>query len=106
MSESPASPEITLSLRERLNTETARIAWKELQTFFARGAVVAVEPEVDLVEVAARMVEDDKSALEAWLLAGQVALVTPERARAWYERDAQLWAVVAAPWVVVQDRAG
>lgn len=93
-----------LELRPRLNTETAAIPWKELQTHFARGVVIRVAPELDLVEVAARIVEDDKAAIEAWMLARQVAKVDKDEARDWHEREAVLWAVVAAPWVLVQER--
>jgi len=35
-----------------------------------------------------------------------VGEVSPDLARAWYERNAELWAVVIAPWVLVQDRSG
>jgi len=37
---------------------------------------------------------------------GQVGEVAPDLARAWYDRNAELWAVVIAPWVLVQDRSG
>ncbi|MBI2380289.1 MAG: DUF2288 domain-containing protein [Gammaproteobacteria bacterium] len=93
-----------LPLRARLNAETARLAWRELETFFARGVVIRVAAELDLVEAAARIVEDDKAAIEAWLLAGQIGKPDADQARDWHARGAQLWAVVAAPWVLVQER--
>ena len=37
---------------------------------------------------------------------GRVGDVSPDLARAWYDRNAELWAVVVAPWVLVQDRSG
>lgn len=92
------------SLRARLHAETARLPWQDLQTFFARGVVIKVHPELDLVEVAARMAEDDKAGLQAWLDAGRIGPVTTEQARDWYEREAPLWTVVVAPWVVVQEK--
>src|SRR5690554_6148842 len=39
-------------LRQHLNGETARIAWRELERHFARGAVVTVDPGLDLIDVA------------------------------------------------------
>lgn len=93
-----------LDLRTRLNTETAKIAWQELETFFARGMVIRVAAELDLVEVAARIVEDDKAAIETWLLAGQLGKLDVEVAKHWSSSNPELWAVVAAPWVVVQQR--
>ena len=38
--------------RARINSETSKIAWQELQRFFAQGIAVAVAPQLDLVEVA------------------------------------------------------
>lgn len=95
------SPE---QLRARLNLETSQIRWKELQTYFARGQVVRVSPDLDLLAVAAELTADNKVRFEQWMAAGQVGEVTPAQARQWFEKDAELWAVVVAPWVLVQDR--
>ena len=43
--------ESTEELSIRLNTETARISWQELERHFARGALLTVSPGLDLVEV-------------------------------------------------------
>jgi hypothetical protein len=91
-------------MRVKLNGETARIAWAELQKPFARGAVVKVGAGLDLVDVAASFARDDKTAVERWLRDGSVARLTDQDARDWQERDPTLWAVVAAPWVLVQER--
>lgn len=91
-------------LRAKLNLETAPIAWKELQRYFAGGLVLAVAPEVDLVDVAVQMSADNKAAMEQWLATGAVAKVSDRQAACWYETDAKLWAVVVRPWILVQDR--
>ncbi len=91
-------------LRVKLNTETAKIAWAELQKPFARGAVVKVSPGLDLVEVATSFALDDKAAVESWMRSGLVGRLGDDDARDWQERDPTLWAVVVAPWVLVQER--
>ncbi|MDD5180698.1 MAG: DUF2288 domain-containing protein [Gallionellaceae bacterium] len=88
--------------RTKLNRETSRIAWKELQRFFASGAAVAVSHELDLVEVAFQFSRDNKEQVERWLLAKKVGKVSDEQARIWLEADAMMWAVVVSPWVLVQ----
>lgn len=93
-------------LKAKLNLETSRIHWHELQTYFARGQVVRVATELDLLAVAAELAADNKARFEQWLQDGQVGEVSPETAQAWYDRNAELWAVVVAPWVLVQDRSG
>lgn len=87
-----------------LNLETARIAWPELERHFARGVVVQVLDTLDLVEVATAFANDDKATVEGWLTTGEVRRLEIEIARDWRHRDPDLWAVVTAPWVLVQER--
>jgi len=76
----------------------ARIA-----TFFASGAAVFVDTALDLVEVAYAFSIDDKQQVSQWMMAQQVALVSDQQARDWLSHDAQVWAVVVKPWILVQD---
>jgi len=92
-------------LRAKINAETGRIGWGELQHHFARGVVIKVAAGLDLVEVAAALAHDDRGSVEAWLRAGRIAHAETADALAWHERDAHFWAVVAAPWVLVQEEA-
>ena len=89
-------------LRSEYHAQTARIRWHELQTHFAGGRVVVVAPGTDLVEVAVQLGMDNTDAFTAWIADGQVSGVSEEQALAWYAADADVWAVVAAPWVLVQ----
>ncbi len=90
-------------LRAKLNLETATLEWRELQRHFAAGRVIQISPELDLVEVALQLSKDNRTQVQHWLDLGQVAAVTAEQAQDWYARQARLWAVVVAPWVLVQD---
>ena len=89
----------------KLNTETAKLSWPELQPHFARGVVVKVLHGTDLVEVAARFAADDASQVEQWLQTGQIARASTDDAADWVARSPLFWAVVAAPWVLVQEVA-
>lgn len=89
--------------RAKVNLETSRIAWKELQRFFASGAAIAVSAELDLVEVAFQISEDNRGQVAQWMAAGQLGKVTDEQALAWYDADADVWAVVVSPYVLVQS---
>ncbi|GGY71788.1 DUF2288 domain-containing protein [Marinobacter zhanjiangensis] len=99
-----SSPQSRDEIKARLNLETSRIAWRELQTYYARGHVVRVSPQLDLLDVAAELTADNKDQFQQWMVQDQVGEVSPDLARAWYDREAELWAVVVAPWVLVQDR--
>ena len=92
--------------RTVLNGETARIGWSELERHFASGALITVSSDLDLVEVGARIIEDDKPTVEQWLSTARIHPTTDDEARRWSGAgDAALWCVVVAPWVLVQEPA-
>jgi len=88
--------------RARINAETARIAWRDLQRFFAQGHAIYVAPELDLVDVALQMQRDNRPAIESWLHSARLAPVSDAQALDWFENDATHWCVVVRPWVLVQ----
>ena len=87
--------------REELMRETAKIPWQELQRFFANGSTIYVSPELDLIEVAWAICQDNKTCVQDWLAVGQVGQVTDQQAMKWLEGDARVWSVVVKPWVLV-----
>ncbi len=93
-------------LRAKLNLETARLAWPELERHFARGVVVCVQPGFDLVEAALAMAENRAAAVEAWLADGTLARAGMDDAQRWHAAQQVFWGVVVAPWVLVQEAPG
>ena len=89
-------------LREEYHGQTARIPWHDLQTYYAHGSVIAVGSDLSLVEVAVQLGMDNTAQFQAWIATGDVAPVSDEQALAWFDSNEELWAVVAAPWVLVQ----
>ncbi len=88
--------------REKVNLEISQIAWKELQRFFAGGTAVFVASDLDLVDVAYQFSIDNKDQVALWMQSNQVALVSDQQATDWFEADADVWAVVVKPWILVQ----
>ena len=89
-------------IEQKINLETAKIHWHELQRFFASGNAIAVDPSLDLTQVAAQIVADNATQIKQWMDAGLVDAVKDSQAQQWYEQDALVWAVVIKPWVLVQ----
>ena len=90
-------------LRTLLNAQAGKADWEELQRHFARGVLVLVASDLDLIEVAARVAEDDKAQVEAWMTAGKVRGPEVEDAKRWSTENTGFWTVVSAPWVLVQE---
>ncbi|MDB6446230.1 MULTISPECIES: DUF2288 domain-containing protein [Pseudomonas] len=93
------------TLYAKLLGETASITWKELEPFFAKGALLWVDPALDLIAAAEAVAQDEGDKVAAWLAAGHVAKLSETRALDFVERDPLLWAVVVSPWIMIQERA-
>ena len=96
------SPE--LSLRQKINQETAAFPWSELLKQFASGNVIAVDGALDLVDIAEAMAQDNTAVIEPLIVAGKIAKVSDEQASTWLEQNLLLWTVVVKPWILVQHR--
>ncbi len=95
-------PENDDELRAKINLETARLAWSELERHFAQGTVVYVSEELDLIDVAVRISHDDKASIAAWMADGKVGKVTDLQAQTWAASEAVLWTSVVNPFILVQ----
>jgi hypothetical protein len=91
-------------LYANLLSETAKIGWSELERFFARGMLLRVARDLDLVSVAEAIASDDTERVTQWLSSGLVERVQANTAADFAARDPDLWAVVVSPWVCVQER--
>lgn len=89
--------------KAKVNLETSLLPWLELQRFFAAGLAIAVEPGMDLVEVAYQFSRDNKALVEEWLKNRRIGPVSDQQATDWFNDKADVWAVVVKPWVLVQD---
>lgn len=88
--------------RAKLNLETAQMPWREMQRYFASGVALYVSPELDLVEAAFQMSEDNVGQIKVWMEEGKFGKVSDAQAAEWVAADAVLWTVVVSPWVLVQ----
>lgn len=90
-------------LRRTLNLETGKLGWRELQRHFARGAVIVVAHELDLINVAVAFVQDDEAQTKAWIMSRQIAPASDDDAQRWQQQASVFWSLVVAPWVLVQE---
>lgn len=96
------TPEET-DLRQQLLSETSKIAWKELQVFFAQGKTIHIASSLDLMDVAVSISQDDSARVKNWMDTGLIANVSDDQARQWFDNDILVWTVVVKPWVLVQN---
>lgn len=89
--------------KAKINLETAKIAWAELQRFFAAGKVFLVSKDLDLTEVAMDMSEDDVEKIAQLIEQSRISNVSDGKARELLESEAVVWSVVVMPYVLVQE---
>ena len=89
--------------RELLNAQTGRLSWAELARSFARGAVIVVQPGQDLISVAESLVNDSSGDIEQLHQQNKLHRADDHDAVRWQEKQSGFWAVVVAPWVLVQE---
>lgn len=97
------APQTHEQLLAHFNAQTARLGWSELVRHFARGVVLKVASDMDLVAVAAAVAQDRAEEVEAWTRAGKIRRASDDDARDWHDQGTVFWAVVVAPWVLVQE---
>ena len=95
-------PENDTELHDKINRETGRVKWSELERHFASGSVIWVSEALDLIDVALRIAHDDRDSVTRWMNEGAVAKVSDAQAQGWLEADEVLWASVVSPFVLVQ----
>jgi len=86
-----------------LHLETAKIPWSDLQRFFAAGKLLFVDSSLDMLDVAASLVENDVDRLQNLIESNLVFKPNDDKAKKWVEQKALLWAVVLNPWVLIQE---
>lgn len=99
-----ADDEESVELETKLNHETAVISWSELVPHFARGVVINVGVQIDLLDAAACLAADDTKLLQSWLDSAKLTRASDDDARDWAVREPDFWCVVTAPWVLVQEK--
>jgi len=91
------------SMLQKLHSETALMHWVDLQRFYAQGKVLHISKALNLVETAVLFANDDAQSLEPLITSEKVSAPSNDQARDWFSVNAELWTVVVAPYVLVQE---
>jgi hypothetical protein len=100
MNREPAVDDDALRLKIRQETET--IVFNDLATFYARGRVIAVSGELNLVEVALEMSRDNHGLIDELMRQRQIFRMDDDTAGQWFAARTVVLASVVSPWVLVQ----
>jgi hypothetical protein len=91
------------TLKAKLNRDTAKISWSALAEHHQKEAVIRVDNSLDLITVAGEFAQDNHNQVKQWLDEGTIGKVGIKTGENWLEQDVEVWAVVIAPWILVQE---
>lgn len=78
--------------------------WRDLAPHAERGAILLVDAELDLLDVAQKTAKDDTAAIGAWLNQKKLAKPVIEQLEAWNRTpDRPFRFVIVAPYVFIQE---
>lgn len=81
------------------------VEWHWLRPHLDRGALIVVDPGLDLTDVAARIGADDTAAVGAWIAAGRLAKPTLAQITAWDAEPLRAFRMlIVQPYVLIQER--
>ena len=90
-------------IREKLEKEVGPADWKVIGPHYNRGAIIIVSPELDLIDVAIKVAEDDVELVQDWIKDEMLLRPTPDDAKQWEETGRELTSIVVSPFVLVQE---
>lgn len=91
-------------LPEKLSKDIADISWQEILPHAKRDAVIVVESELDLSEVAAAIAQDNTSLVQDWIVNQSVSKPTVNQLSQWNGNpQKQFAALIVQPFVVIQE---
>ncbi len=87
---------------EKIAKYTGDVDWTYLKPHFKTGAMIYVDPELVLTEVAAAFTTDNKQQVQAWLKSADLVKPSSLHAEWWEYDETRFTAVVITPFVLAQ----
>ena len=78
------------------------VGWDYLEKHFESGALLYVDPSLDLVTVGQAISDDDTESVMKWKKSGDLVQPSGPHAEYWAESKTQFLALVVSPFVLVQ----
>ena len=86
----------------KLNGETAIVAWQEIERFFAKGNLLLIAKDVDLINCAADMSMDNGEAVGKLINAEKIQAMPVGFVKDNCKPETEFWTVVVAPYILAQ----
>lgn len=93
-------------IKQKLANDIADISWQEILPHAKRDAVVVIDRELDLLEVAEAIALDKTSLVSGWIAQKLIAKPSAEQLTHWNDNpQKEFTAAIVQPFVIVQPSA-
>ncbi|HKK17393.1 MAG TPA: DUF2288 domain-containing protein [Opitutales bacterium] len=87
---------------EKLEKYSGEVDWSYLKPHFEAGAMIYVDPSLDLKTAGLAFAEDDKIKVESWLKSGDLVQPCDLHAEHWEEEKTRFEAMIVRPFVLAR----
>ena len=87
---------------EKLKKYTGEVTWKYLKSHYEAGALLYVDPSLELTEVGEAIAADDSKRVKAWRASADIITPSAPHAEYWEESEGAFRALVVSPFVLIQ----
>lgn len=91
---------------DKLEKYTGVVDWEYLRPHFESGALLYVDPCLEITGVGKALADDDKGKIDTWLKSGDLVKPGKLHAQWWQENPQEFTALVVRPFVLMQPLAG
>ena len=92
------------SLNEKLAQDIAEITWQDLLPHAKRDAVIVIKEELELLEVATAIAEDNTASVQGWIGSQSISKPTAEQLTTWNQTPQKLFvALIVQPFVIIKE---
>jgi hypothetical protein len=92
----------TMSPEEKLGKYTGVVDWAYLKPHLESGALLYVDPCLEITEVGQAIADDNKEKIESWMKSGDLVKPSEPHAKWWEENPQDFTALVVSPFVLMQ----
>jgi len=89
---------------ESFKRDLAEANWRELKIHLQRDVIIVVAADLDLIEAAVAVADDDKTQVEVWIGENRLAKPTEDQLKIWEEKPDNLFKMlIVQPFILVQN---
>ena len=91
---------------ESFKRDLAEVCWQDLRIHLQRDAIILISADLDIIQVAVALAEDDSRQVETWITSGAIGKPSRQQLDGWEEDlEKRFRMLIVQPFILVQEIA-